>query len=110
MAAEYATIQGRNLEYIRLPGTAPQLVFLHEGPGSISLWRVAIQGIDDEYRALAQLEPVAAKVSGPVDLLKLPDCRHSPHRDQPGKTLAAMVHFVRRLTAAGHGAMRSGVS
>jgi pimeloyl-ACP methyl ester carboxylesterase len=32
-----------------------------------------------------------------VELLKLPHCRHSPHRDQPQAVLAAVARFVRTL-------------
>jgi pimeloyl-ACP methyl ester carboxylesterase len=63
-----------------LPGvTAPTLV---------------IQGADDEYGTRAQLDAVAAQIGGPVETLLLADCKHSPHRDQPEATLAAMARFV----------------
>ncbi|HEY4659107.1 MAG TPA: alpha/beta hydrolase, partial [Gemmatimonadaceae bacterium] len=42
MQSSFITVQGRKLEYRRIaserPGT-PTLVFLHEGLGSMSLWR-----------------------------------------------------------------------
>jgi pimeloyl-ACP methyl ester carboxylesterase len=58
---------------------------------------LAIQGIDDEYGSMAQLEAIAAQSGGPVELLKLAACRHSPHRDQPEATLAAIARFVAGL-------------
>ncbi|MSQ70659.1 MAG: alpha/beta hydrolase [Betaproteobacteria bacterium] len=58
---------------------------------------LAIQGLDDEYGTLAQLDAIAARVSGPLRQLRLPDCKHSPHRDQPERTLEAMTRFVRSL-------------
>ena len=58
---------------------------------------LAIQGADDEYGTLAQLEAIAAKANGPVRQLVLPDCRHSPHRDQEQATLDAMAGFVKEL-------------
>jgi pimeloyl-ACP methyl ester carboxylesterase len=58
---------------------------------------LAIQGFDDEYGTMAQLDAIARQVSGPVELLRLSDCRHSPHRDQPGVVLEAMARFVEWL-------------
>ncbi len=50
---------------------------------------LAIQGEDDEYGTMAQLDAIAAQVGGPCELLKLPGCGHSPHKDQPEKVLKA---------------------
>jgi pimeloyl-ACP methyl ester carboxylesterase len=58
---------------------------------------LAIQGFDDEYGTMAQLEAIAKQTGGPVELLRLADCRHSPHRDQPGVVLEAMARFIDRL-------------
>ena len=55
---------------------------------------LVIQGADDEYGTPAQLDAIERQVSGPVELLLLSDCKHSPHRDQPEATLAAIVRFV----------------
>jgi len=41
---------------------------------------LAIQGEDDEYGTMQQLMKIGAAVRD-VDLVKLEDCRHSPHRD-----------------------------
>ncbi|MDA5194841.1 alpha/beta fold hydrolase [Govanella unica] len=53
-----------------------------------------IQGEDDEYGTLAQIDAIAASVAGPVTRLMLPDCGHSPHRDQPSAVLAASAAFL----------------
>lgn len=58
---------------------------------------MAIQGEADQYGTLAQLEAIARQAGGPCELVKLPDCGHSPHRDQPGATLAAITRFVKAL-------------
>ena len=58
---------------------------------------LAIQGFDDEYGTMAQLEAIARQTGGPIELLRLADCRHSPHRDQPGVVLEAMASFIARL-------------
>ena len=55
---------------------------------------LAMQGVNDEYGTMAQLEAIRAKVSGECELVTLENCGHSPHRDQPEQTLAALVRFV----------------
>jgi len=55
---------------------------------------LAIQGEDDEYGTMAQLDAIGAKAGGPCRLLKLPACGHSPHRDQPQAVLEALTEFV----------------
>jgi len=60
---------------------------------------LAIQGEADEYGTMAQVEAIHRQVGGPCELVKLADCGHSPHRDQPERTLAAIADFVARLPA-----------
>jgi pimeloyl-ACP methyl ester carboxylesterase len=57
---------------------------------------LAIQGRDDEYGTMAQIERIAS-LAPDVDLVRLADCRHSPHRDQPNAVLEALVRFVDRV-------------
>ncbi|MBI3527769.1 MAG: alpha/beta hydrolase [Betaproteobacteria bacterium] len=57
-----------------------------------------IQGEDDQYGTVAQIEAIARQVSGPVETLMLPDCAHSPHQSsQKDATIAAIAGFVGRL-------------
>ena len=56
---------------------------------------LAIQGHDDEYGTMAQLDEIARRVSGPCELLKLEKCGHSPFRDRPQEVLAAAAAFIR---------------
>jgi pimeloyl-ACP methyl ester carboxylesterase len=58
---------------------------------------LAIQGFDDEYGTMAQLEAIAAQTGGPIELLRLAACGHSPHRDQPKVVIEAMSRFIDRL-------------
>ena len=62
---------------------------------------VAILGEDDEYSTPAQIEVIAkhALDAASFDFLKLADCRHSPHRDQPGIVLEAISRFIDELQA-----------
>ncbi len=64
---------------------------------SITCPILAIQGVDDEYGTVAQVEAIRDQVPGDVDILELADCRHSPHRDQAEATLSAMAAFVSDL-------------
>ncbi|MCX7962552.1 MAG: alpha/beta hydrolase [Burkholderiales bacterium] len=58
---------------------------------------LVIQGEEDEYGTMAQVEAIRRQVSGPCEVLALGACRHAPHRDQPERTLAAIADFVARL-------------
>lgn len=53
---------------------------------------LAIQGEDDPYGTLAQIDEIAAAVPH-TQLLKLPHCGHSPHRDQPEAVAQAIEAF-----------------
>jgi pimeloyl-ACP methyl ester carboxylesterase len=58
---------------------------------------LAVQGRDDQYGTMAQVDAIAAQVIGPCEIVRLADCGHSPHRDQPERTVAAVAQFVRRI-------------
>lgn len=59
---------------------------------------LVIQGEDDQYGTVAQVEAIARQVSGPVETVMLPDCVHSPHQSpQKDATIAAIVAFVGNL-------------
>jgi len=58
---------------------------------------LAIQGAEDEYGTLRQLEAIRRGVAGPYEQLIVPQCRHSPHRDQETIVLDAMSRFIARL-------------
>ncbi len=60
---------------------------------------LVIQGRDDPYGTLAQVDAIETKSGGPVSRLVLPSCGHAPHRDQPEATIEAVTRFVRALTA-----------
>jgi len=58
---------------------------------------LAIQGADDEYGTVAQIDAIGSQIGGPFERLVLPQCKHSPHRDQEQATLAAMTAFIARV-------------
>ena len=58
---------------------------------------LAIQGYDDEYGTMAQLDEIRARVGGPCELVKLEKCGHAPFRDQPEEVLARVSSFIGNL-------------
>lgn len=56
---------------------------------------LALQGVDDVYGTLRQIEEIAP-TCGPFQLETLSPCGHSPHRDQPVATTALIVDFLTR--------------
>lgn len=57
---------------------------------------LAIQGEDDEYATMDQIDRIAAGAPD-VERVKLADCRHSPHKDQAGAVIESVQGFVSRL-------------
>jgi pimeloyl-ACP methyl ester carboxylesterase len=58
---------------------------------------LVIQGEDDEYGTTAQVDAIARQLGARCQTLLLPECGHSPHREQPAKTLAAMTEFLQSI-------------
>ena len=57
---------------------------------------LAIQGEDDEYGTMEQMRRIGAQVPD-VELLMLPECRHSAHKDRPDAVIEAIARFVDRV-------------
>jgi pimeloyl-ACP methyl ester carboxylesterase len=58
---------------------------------------LGIQGYDDEYGTMAQLDEMDRHIGGPCELLKLESCGHAPFRDQPEQTLSSINEFIDKL-------------
>ncbi|MEO6409317.1 MAG: alpha/beta hydrolase [Burkholderiaceae bacterium] len=58
---------------------------------------LAVQGIEDEYGTLQQIRGIGRRVAQ-TQLLELPDCGHSPHRDHPDALIPAVASFYRSHT------------
>jgi pimeloyl-ACP methyl ester carboxylesterase len=70
---------------------------IHAEVGRIAAPVLLIQGMDDEYGTLAQLDGIEqAAGRAAVQRVVLSDCGHSPQRDQPGAVQDAIAAFVRR--------------
>jgi len=57
---------------------------------------LAIQGYDDQYGTMEQLDRIARAVPM-ATLLKLEDCGHTPQRDQPERVMDSIAELFARL-------------
>jgi len=55
---------------------------------------LVIQGQEDEYGTRAQVDAIAAKVTGPAEILWLPGCGHSPHHQMRDTVLETVGRFI----------------
>jgi pimeloyl-ACP methyl ester carboxylesterase len=62
---------------------------------------LVVQGEEDEYGTLLQVDAVLARVKGPAESRVMPRCGHSPHSDQPDAVLEAAARFVRQTLSLG---------
>ena len=65
----------------------------------VSCPTLLIQGEQDQYGTLKQLDAIGCQSGGPVELLVLPDCGHSPHLNQREAVLSAVCTFITATTA-----------
>jgi pimeloyl-ACP methyl ester carboxylesterase len=56
-----------------------------------------VQGEDDQYGTVAQIEFAQQECYCPVEVALLPGTRHAPHREAPEATLKAVAAFSNRL-------------
>jgi pimeloyl-ACP methyl ester carboxylesterase len=61
---------------------------------------LVIQGYGDEYGTMAQVDAIARQAGGPVEVLKLRQCGHSPQKEQPQIVARAIVAFAVRCSAS----------
>ena len=54
---------------------------------------LAIQGVNDEFGTMAQIDGIAREVPH-AQLVKLDNCGHSPHRAQPQTVIDAVRNFI----------------
>ena len=58
---------------------------------------LVIQGRDDDFGTLDQVDAIAEGVSGPAETMVLDHCGHVPHRERQREVLDAAASFIRRL-------------
>jgi pimeloyl-ACP methyl ester carboxylesterase len=59
-----------------------------------------VQGEDDQYGTVKQIEAAERECYCPVEVALLPNARYSPQRDAPEATLSAISEFIGRVVAA----------
>ncbi len=58
---------------------------------------LAIQGCDDQYGTLAQIQEIETRSYAPVDLVVIDQCHHAPQLEHPETVLASVTEFTQRL-------------
>ena len=61
---------------------------------------LVVQGKDDQYGTVKQIEAAQAECYCPVEIALLAGARHAPQREAPDATLAAISGFVNRVAKA----------
>jgi pimeloyl-ACP methyl ester carboxylesterase len=56
-----------------------------------------LQGADDQYGTIRQVEIAQQECYCPVDVTIIPGAGHSPHREAPGATLETIAEFATRI-------------
>src|SRR5947209_9342 len=62
-----------------------------------------LQGVDDQYGTMRQVEIAQEECYCPVDVTVLPGAGHQPHREAPGPTLDATSEFANAVSHADNG-------
>ena len=55
---------------------------------------LAIQGEDDQYGTIAQIDSLQDRLPTPPQVVLLPNCAHSPHREQTKQTVEIIYRFT----------------
>lgn len=63
--------------------------------GDVTCPVLLIQGEEDEYGTMAQIDAITAQIGGNVDRLLLADCSHSPHIDRTAITTDITSAFIK---------------
>jgi len=73
-----------------------------EALGYIRVPILIVQGEDDQYGTIKQIEAAKEECFCPVETLVLPGIRHVPQREAPELTLSAVADFINRLLRDHH--------
>jgi pimeloyl-ACP methyl ester carboxylesterase len=63
-----------------------------------------LQGAEDQYGTIRQVEIAREECYCPVDVAIIPGAGHSPHREAPGATLETIAEFTKRILQVHEGA------
>jgi pimeloyl-ACP methyl ester carboxylesterase len=67
----------------------------------IDYWRIpvlVIQGREDQYGTLAQIDEIESRIYSPLDVVIIDDCKHSPYLEATDKVISVVGEFVERLS------------
>ena len=78
-----------------------------EALGYIRVPILVVQGADDQYGTIKQVEAAQQECYCPVETATLSGVRHSPHRDAPDLALDTAAAFINRLLRDHHEAKRT---
>ena len=62
-----------------------------------------LQGVDDQYGTMRQVEMARDQCYCPVEVTEIPAAGHQPHREAPQATLRAISEFANAVLGADHG-------
>lgn len=58
---------------------------------------LAIQGLDDPYATMAQIDAIQAGTACSITVEKVPDCGHSPHLEKSDLVIPVITDYIGRL-------------
>jgi pimeloyl-ACP methyl ester carboxylesterase len=67
---------------------------IEEYLSGIKVPALVIQGADDAYGTLAQVEAISKQSGAETEIKVFKECGHAPHKDQTKKTFEAMRDFI----------------
>lgn len=59
---------------------------------------LVIQGLDDEFGSIAQVNGIVNSVSGRIEKVLIDGSAHTPHKEKPEETLEAATKFINSLS------------
>ena len=75
----------------------------HSEAAGITVPILAMQGADDPYGTVAQLDVLRRHARAPLETVLIPGARHAPHLEAKEATLAAIARFTRECVSCGGG-------
>lgn len=64
---------------------------------TIEVPALIIQGEEDQYGTLAQVDAIVSGIGSQAERMLVPDCRHAPHHEQREIVFEAMSRFIQKI-------------
>ena len=81
-----------------------QRIVRHLAPPRVPM--LIVQGEDDQYGTVRQIEMAQEECYCPVEVALLPKVKHVPHREAPERTLSVVADFCTRILNEHEGSAR----